>query len=276
MYRVVADTLSFLLHLHLMSSFTKRVSLFLFFCSFIIGAFFSAQQIQQYEAGQDYKNTLTFSNTQKWNPFFLASADAPFEISPEQFETITLPLPYTNTSDDTKKDLTTLHNYTQLRTSEKIAEIKSELQLSDAYFGAETFDELTNGKKRPNTSRLFDFIAEFEMPIIFYEKRKYNRVRPSYLDTTLSTVIEVPLHPSYPSGHATQSYLRALILSDLNPRDKNTYFLAAKRISTNREIAGLHYPSDSKAGELLAQQLYILLLQNKDFSLILSQAKTEW
>jgi hypothetical protein len=90
-------------------------------------------------------------------------------------------------------------------------------------------------------------------PIIFNLKVKYDRVRPSIYDSSVDTTIEIPSHPSYPSGHATQSYFIGYYLSKLHPENKHKYMDIAESIAVNREIAGVHYPSDSDYGKLIAK-----------------------
>ncbi len=65
-------------------------------------------------------------------------------------------------------------------------------------------------------------------------------------------------------------------MSELDPKNADVYLQAANRIARNREIAGLHYPSDSKAGAMLAGQLYKKLMSNPEFVEHLKVAKTEW
>jgi hypothetical protein len=77
--------------------------------------------------------------------------------------------------------------------------------------------------------------------------------------------IPVPGHPAYPSGHSTQAHLMALCVKDVLPTAALQNALGevidelADRIARNREIAGLHFESDSKAGENLAQSLFEVL-----------------
>jgi hypothetical protein len=50
----------------------------------------------------------------------------------------------------------------------------------------------------------------------------------------------------------------------------------AERISRNREVLGLHYPSDSAAGKLLADQTYLLLKSRPIVQTIIDWAHAEW
>jgi hypothetical protein len=88
----------------------------------------------------------------------------------------------------------------------------------------------------------------------------------------------VPGHSSFPSGHATQAHLMALCVNAIftrlstpvggNPPNwtpanadvmKQNLTALALRIRRNREIAGLHFKSDSEAGEALAAALFDVL-----------------
>ncbi len=98
------------------------------------------------------------------------------------------------------------------------------------------------------------------------------RPRPSQICPWLMPPLAVPGHSSYPSGHATQSALLSLLLSQVMPPevaqptkyDGGTFRPSlldklAERIARNREVLGVHYPTDSQAGRWLAGQVYALL-----------------
>ncbi len=241
--------------------------------AFILGAltFLLYSNYEKAKEHATYLNSLTFSNTQEWDPLFKQSA-----LNTNDSPDISLPPPPKNTSAETLAEIALLKQYEELRTPEKLAEIEAEKILDGAYFGDKTFSELVASNTRPYTHRLFAGVTTYEMGIIFNEKDKFDRIRPSILDSSLTTAIDIPPHPAYPSGHATQSHLRALIFGELDPQNKASYKESAERISKNREIAGVHYPSDSKAGEILASQIFSQLMQNEAFVSLLEQAKTEW
>jgi hypothetical protein len=94
----------------------------------------------------------------------------------------------------------------------------------------------------------------------------YSRPRPSQICPALLPCLPVPGHASYPSGHSTQAHLVANCLIDViqTPGGANAVMMSdltalANRIARNRELAGLHYPSDSGAGVQLASNLFDLL-----------------
>ncbi|MCW5774810.1 MAG: hypothetical protein KIT16_24400, partial [Rhodospirillaceae bacterium] len=94
-------------------------------------------------------------------------------------------------------------------------------------------------------------------------KAQHSRVRPSQLDPTLFPPLPVPGHASYPSGHATQSMLMALCLGAIREDALPELKQIALRIGENREVAGLHYPSDSAAGRRLAEDIFAALTAHK-------------
>jgi membrane-associated phospholipid phosphatase len=112
------------------------------------------------------------------------------------------------------------------------------------------------------------------------------RPRPSQLSPSLMPPIEVPGHAAYPSGHATESYLLAGMLGVIVPSaatpttptdpDSTPLRRLAERVARNREVLGLHYPSDSKAGKYLADQTLPLLLQCPSVVGLVPTAQGEW
>ncbi len=96
----------------------------------------------------------------------------------------------------------------------------------------------------------------FASPVIFMLKDKFNRARPyHYLPQQVAATFQ-PGWPAYPSGHSTQSFLLAHAFSPCFPDRELDLFALAERISINREIAGVHFGTDSLAGAELARQLY--------------------
>jgi hypothetical protein len=141
----------------------------------------------------------------------------------------------------------------------------------------------------PATSKILGIASMVGGFCAMYYKAKYRRPRPSMLLPALLPPTPVPGHASFPSGHSTQAHLMRLCMIDvltgpppspLLPRletMKNDMQALADRIARNREIAGLHYPSDSAAGVSLASQIHKRLAESSaSFRVALEAAQQEW
>jgi PAP2 superfamily len=103
-------------------------------------------------------------------------------------------------------------------------------------------------------------LARIEPPILDF-KALFGRRRPwDTCSQDLQPMLALPDwrhpgHPAYPSGHATVAWAFALTLARALPSFAPLLEAAARRVALNREVAGVHYPSDSMAGEELARKL---------------------
>lgn len=69
-----------------------------------------------------------------------------------------------------------------------------------------------------------------------------------------SVLCELPLHASYPSGHACVAYMHAALIRREYPAEAQLIaeaFTTAKRISERRILAGLHFKRDIDAAKAL-------------------------
>jgi len=143
----------------------------------------------------------------------------------------------------------------------------------------------------PKTSRIVTIAMQIAQFQALWHKAYWNRPRPSQLYPVLLPPIDVPPHAAYPSGHATEAHLLALVLEEILPDEVKTLTAAgtarpnpalpptqamAQRIARNREVLGLHYPSDSQAGKALAEFTFPLLMACDQVSDILAAARAEW
>ena len=88
-------------------------------------------------------------------------------------------------------------------------------------------------------------------------------------------MIDPPATPSYPAGHALQSYLMSYLLAYClpnlpgqpnlpavnalarpGPQGSGPLFDLAWRVSENRIVAGIHYPIDIEAGIAVAIEFF--------------------
>jgi membrane-associated phospholipid phosphatase len=121
--------------------------------------------------------------------------------------------------------------------------------------------------------------------VAMYLKGHFRSPRPSQLCPAITPMFDPPVTPSYPAGHAVQAYLISYLLAyslrndatgAINlpqhtlpaPTSPVTTFLAdatrpkgplfdlAHRVSENRIVAGIHYPTDINAGRAVATQIF--------------------
>lgn len=219
---------------------------------------------------------LSFTNTQRWGKEFVKFTRLrPKYLSRDWAREIGLAKPPANSSPRTTAEIAYLKKLTAQRAGKKSA-IEAEVLVTNFRYGTHTYASLTTDPKYRATSKVI-LAAYHDLAIAtFVMKQKFNRVRPSILDKDLGHTIQIPTHPAYPSGHATGAYVIAYLLQELDPESAQTYLKAAKQITENREIAGLHYPSDSEAGRLLARQLTDSLLNHSSFKRLMEEARKEW
>ena len=188
--------------------------------------------------------------------------------------TIALDAPPRNDSDAVRAELEVLRQYAREgRDAETISLIREE-NGEDPYlsiFGRA--DRLPEGVKNNLVEKLLRTTISETGYFILREKLKFARARPTQLAPDLTTVIDVPPHAAYPSGHGGQAYAAALVLSRIDPARAGYYITLAKDVAKRREIAGLHYPSDSVAGQKLAEQVVDHLMQITEFQDMFNKAK---
>jgi membrane-associated phospholipid phosphatase len=119
-----------------------------------------------------------------------------------------------------------------------------------------------------------------------YYKNMFQRPRPSQLWPELMPPIEVPGHASFPSGHATEAAVVALCLNDIAKDgasvvpsadgDQGITTRLAQRIARNREVLGIHYPSDSEAGMFLASTVFEEFMDCATVKRLRTAAIKEW
>lgn len=136
----------------------------------------------------------------------------------------------------------------------------------------------------PGTTQVLAIAGLVGTFVAMYYKALYARPRPSQLCPALLPPIEVPGHASFPSGHSTQAHLMALCMNDVlaglpqQPTMTDDLWTLADRIARNREIAGLHYASDTAAGVAFAFWAHSLLNGNGQtyYQAAVSAAHKEW
>jgi len=130
---------------------------------------------------------------------------------------------------------------------------------------------------RPDRARWTMELINLTLQFCVYVEMRFKHAlacwRPVELNPQVQPMISTPGHGSFPSGHATQAYAVAHVLArlvGLTPSYAAPPAVApvtaaaalfeqlqrqAARISTNRVVAGVHFPVDSMAGRMLGVTL---------------------
>jgi hypothetical protein len=123
----------------------------------------------------------------------------------------------------------------------------------------ECFEEYVDEKGHKVSKKMMKELLESCGGVIMELKYHFDRPRPQQVAEKLGMEIggldfDSAKSPSYPSGHSTQS---KLIGEYLYSETKDKHFRKiAEKISLSRNVARVHYVSDSKMGELLGEKLY--------------------
>jgi membrane-associated phospholipid phosphatase len=79
-------------------------------------------------------------------------------------------------------------------------------------------------------------------------KYAHNRRRPSEADPQFASALPVPRSPSYPCEHAVAAGAGSAVLAHLFPKEAQRFTAAAEEAARSRVLAGVVYPSDTRAG----------------------------
>ncbi len=166
-------------------------------------------------------------------------------------------------------------------------ERQAEIFAQSADFSGAFIDLLqAGGGRRPATETLVHAAIAIGGMAALHWKWRFQRARPAQRYPAVLPLIPTPPHPSFPSGHATQANLVALLVGmalgdgDGDPGKALHPVLTAlaDRIGRNREIAGVHFASDTEAGKTLAEDMATFvkaqalpLLQG-----LMADARKEW
>jgi acid phosphatase (class A) len=128
----------------------------------------------------------------------------------------------------------------------------------------------------PKTADLLAHVYRDAMIYMVDLKLRYARPRPHHLDPRIRADDKTIAHGSFPSGHSFASHINAEVLAKLAPRRRSEFFARAHELAWSRELLGVHYPSDSEAGRVLAEDFVRFLFQSGEFRRDFSAVQQEW
>ncbi|MDM0045708.1 phosphatase PAP2 family protein [Variovorax dokdonensis] len=158
------------------------------------------------------------------------------------------------TPDFFAKQLTHVQSWAELR-DERAPEILAQIDNQFAFVGAVTGLNVSR-KKWTMEWLLVAIQLTIEVELMF--KHAFASYRPVDYSPQVQPIITTPGHSTYPMGHAAQAFATVVALMGLlkipDSHPLRTQLVRqARRISINRVVAGVHFPIDAPAGQLLGE-----------------------
>jgi acid phosphatase (class A) len=173
----------------------------------------------------------------------------------DDWSSIKLTEPPKNDSKTTRQEIETI----QKEVNGASKELQVEYKMTDkdtSYYIKEYLNEVG----LEYSDDVIEYLEEQSTPVTRHYKNRFNRPRPYQIAEKLKIPFKkfktgTANTPSYPSGHTVQSYVVANYYSEKYPEHKDELRKMADKSAYGRVVAGLHYPSDYRAGIQLADEL---------------------
>lgn len=161
------------------------------------------------------------------------------------------------------------------RTPAQVARAQ-EIQNENVFvFGSDVVGDWFTAANLPQTANFFAELREDFTPVGHLTKETFHRRRPPFQDARIKPCVEFSDTSSYPSGHATQSAMWAVLLSEI--LSDHTAGFAARAAETRwyRVIGGAHHPTDVEAGRVLGEAEARELLKNPAVQKVIAELQAE-
>jgi hypothetical protein len=150
-------------------------------------------------------------------------------------------------------------SWAELR-DERATEIMAEIDPQYAFWSSIVY---LHPERTKRTIELINMVLQFCVYVEMRFKHALGCYRPVEYDAQVQPMITTPGHGAFPMGHGANTYavcyvLRQLLQLDAYPRFRwviDQLDRVSARITTNRVIAGVHFPVDSMAGRMLGVAL---------------------
>ncbi len=170
-------------------------------------------------------------------------------------------------------DLAEVRSVCRAAPSNEVAAALKEKKLTVFNFTPAIGDFFQPGKF-PKTEEFLQRVQEDAETATGAAKELWKRPRPYAIDPTLAAG-KLEKSFSYPSGHATESMVLALVLADLFPGRHDAIIAEARGIGWHRVEIGRHYPTDIYAGRVFAQAIVREMKKNAGFQTDFAGVKAE-
>lgn len=129
--------------------------------------------------------------------------------------------------------------------------------------------------KLPLTDAFFQRVGATEGAVVDPYKNVWKRPRPYDYSDLVKPATKLSHSGSYPSGHATNGTLTAIVLANMVPEKRAEIMARGLEYANNRVVAGVHYRSDVEAGRIAGTLIAARLQQQDDFRRAFEAARAE-
>ncbi len=182
-------------------------------------------------------------------------------------------------ADDTPSGLADLHVllYVQAdRTPEQVKMAEEMSRPSVFAMNRTVFGEWFRRENLPQTAAILREISKITAPVLNDAKKHWKRPRPYQRSTAIAPVVGKPGDAgSYPSGHTFGIAVPEFVLSAAFPEHAEALDRQIRRVMWGRIVGGVHFPSDTEAGRLLAKDVVDKLLQTDAMKAALETIRAE-
>ncbi|MDB6110745.1 MAG: hypothetical protein JWR69_2495 [Pedosphaera sp.] len=128
--------------------------------------------------------------------------------------------------------------------------------------------------KFPKTEAFFERVQTEAAAVTDIGKDYWKRPRPFTVDATLASG-KLEKSFSYPSGHATEGTVLALLLAEVFPDKREDILAVGRNLGWHRVWIARHYPTDIYAGRVFARAIVRELKASPEFQRDLIEVKSE-
>ena len=204
----------------------------------------------------------------------LARDKSPFITAKEINLSMLLAPPPANDSPQTKKELAEVLKYQVTRTPEMVARAQADAA-ENVWVFADVMGPKFTAAQLPEVARFFQRIADTEGAVVDPYKDVWKRPRPQMYSDLVKPAVKLSTSGSYPSGHATDGTLMAIMLSNMVPEKRAEIRARGVEYGNNRVIGGIHFASDIEAGRITGAIIAGRLLVQDNFMKSFNAAKAE-
>ncbi len=208
--------------------------------------------------------------------FFLATSALAQITLPAGTGFSILPPPPADDSPAGLADLSVLLYVQANRTPDQVELAKKMESPSVFAMGREIFGPWFTRENLPKTAEILRQTSKATEPVLNDAKKNWHRPRPYVRSTLITPVVGKPNDAgSYPSGHTFGIAIPEFLLSAAFPAHAAGFDEKIHRVMWGRIVGGVHFPSDTEAGRLLAKDVMDKMLKTKPMKDALETIRAE-